>query len=123
MKAAILALAAAYHAAAAEQRAWGDAVRAPVLERVAGELEAAVRAADAAVLTLAEARAASGYSDRALREMIARGTLENVGRKHAPRVRAGDLPRKPAPAASPTTGYSPEHDALSLVTRGGRPAA
>ena len=122
MKAAILALAASYRAAAADQRAWGDTVRAPVLERVAAELEAAVAGAEAKTLTLAEARAASGYSDRALRAMIADGRLENVGRKHAPRVRAGDLPRKHSQAA-PAGGYDATADALSLVTRGGRPAA
>jgi hypothetical protein len=113
-------LPAVWRSKAAELRDFGAFVQAALLERVAGELESALRDEADAALTLAEAAAESGYSDRRLRELIAEGAIPNAGARGRPRIRRVDLPRRARPAN--TNGdYDAQADALRLLaTKTGR---
>jgi hypothetical protein len=84
-----------WRAEALTLRSWGAEDKAKVLERVAAELEAELRAGANAELTLEEAAQECGYHPDSLGRLIREGKLANVGRKHAPCVRRGDLPQKP----------------------------
>jgi hypothetical protein len=79
-------------------REWGAIPQAEVLERAAGQLEAALHAEDEQLLTLDEAAEVSGYSTDHLGRLLRKGALANQGCKHRPRVRKGDLPGKPSSA-------------------------
>jgi hypothetical protein len=66
-----------------------------LLERVADDLAAALRAESDTVVSLADGARLSGYAADSLGRMIRDGRLSNYGRKHAPKVRIGDLPLRP----------------------------
>lgn len=97
-------LAGYWRAEASRLRQWGACAEAAILERVAEQLECAIRDESGDMLTLEEAARLTGYSVEHLGRLVRQGKLENVGRKHVPRVRPGDLVRKaghplqPAPA-------------------------
>ena len=87
-----------------------------LLQRVADELEAALRAASDDVLTLGEAAKESGYSADHLRREIRVGNVPNAGRRNAPRIRRGDLPVKAGRLTRPRTDTtSPVQIARSVV--------
>lgn len=90
-------LPACWRARAVDLRAYGADTAATTLERVAGELDAALSSASS-TLSLTEAARQSGYTADHIGRLIRNGSLPNVGRKHSPRVRACDLPRKAAVA-------------------------
>jgi hypothetical protein len=113
-------LPAAWRARAAELRSWSAEAPARVLERVANELEQALRNRGDDVLTLGEAAKVSGYSTDHLGRRVREGSLQNVGRKNAPRVRRKDLPLKANRiAAGPASKYDPVADAQFLLSRRG----
>lgn len=74
---------------------------AAVLERVAGELEAALARRDDEILPLPAAAAACGYSVAHLRRLVTNRQLENVSPNGRVLVRRGDLPRKPGARPGP----------------------
>ena len=73
----------------------GLGAAATMLRRVAGELEAALRAQAAEELSLAEAAAEAGVAYSTMQRKVAAGVVRNVGTKHRPRVRRADLRRGP----------------------------
>jgi excisionase family DNA binding protein len=87
------ALAAAWREQAARYEADGQP-GAALLRRVAGELEAAVRALAIEALTLREAAAELGLSYSTVQRKVATGELPNAGTTHRPRVRRCDLRRR-----------------------------
>jgi hypothetical protein len=101
-----------WRSVAAELRAYGADSTATTLERVAAELDAALRSAADTPLTLIEAAHESGYSADYLGRLIAKGSIENIGRKNAPKIRRGDLPRKAGALPPAASG-----DSFSLVRR------
>jgi hypothetical protein len=94
---------------ASKLRSWGADAQATVLERVAGELEAAFARQDDETVTLMEAARVSGYSPDHVGRLVRRGAINNAGRKNAPRVRLGDLPRK--------SGVLPELSSKRQISR------
>jgi len=102
-------------------RGYGDTRGAEILERVAGQLETAIREGEREELNLTEAAEVSGYSKRRLRELVADGTIPNQGRKGSPRLLRGDLPTKPRSGRGKGS-YSPSDDARAILGRvgGGR---
>jgi hypothetical protein len=89
------ALAVAWREQAARYEADGQP-GAALLRRVAGELEATVRAQRVETLTLQQAAEETGLSYDTVQRRVATGRLPNVGRRGAPRVRRCDLPGTPA---------------------------
>jgi hypothetical protein len=80
-----------------------------LMQRMASELEAALRADADDLLNLRRAAQETGYSEDHLGRLVAEGKLPNAGRKHAPRIRRGDLPEKTgARAPDDAGGYDTE---------------
>ena len=109
----VAALTAKWRADVATLRTYGANSSADVVERLAAELEAAVREQQLEALSLEAAERESGYSYSALQKMVASGKLQNVAEKGRPRVRRCDLPRK---GGTPNEGIA----ASILRERGGR---
>jgi hypothetical protein len=72
----------------------GLAQPATLIDSMADELEAHLRAVEHETVNLTDAARISGYSADWLGQMIRTGEIVNAGRKHAPRIRLMDLPRK-----------------------------
>jgi hypothetical protein len=103
-------------------RLYGDSRGADVVQRLAGQLEAAMTDAEREVLSLAAAAEESGYSERRLREFLADGTVPNAGEKGRPRILRGDLPRKGRRSSvdGPRIAYDPAADARAILGRSQR---
>lgn len=83
-----------WRAEAEKLRRRGADGHATLLESVADELDARLRAVEHETVNLTDAARVSGYSADWLGQMIRAGEIPNAGRKHAPRIRLMDLPRK-----------------------------
>lgn len=90
-----------------------------VYERVADELEAALRWQAEQLLTLDEAHAESGYTADHLGREVRKGRIPNAGQKGAPRIRRGDLPRKAGALPPPPVAGHIDRDAIAraVITR------
>lgn len=86
------------------KRRFGYKRSARVIERMASDLEAALRADADELLSLREAAYETGYHEDHLGRLVADGKIPNAGRKHAPRIRRGDLPRKAGERAPADAG-------------------
>lgn len=107
----LAALVARWRMNAAVLRSYGAPGHARLLERLAADLEAELRAESAAVVNLADAVHLSGYTRGHLRRLLRAGQLRNLGSDIAPRFTASDLPRKP--------GYVPAHEILAPPPKSG----
>jgi len=74
---------------------------APLLRRVADELETWLAGYGDTALTLVEAARESGYSQSQLRRLIQVQVIPNRSENGEVRIRRADLPRKPGRAAGP----------------------
>lgn len=122
-------LAERWRADAAVLRRYGAENLADLVERMAAEMEAELKAGDTEVIGLAAAEALSGYTAGHLRRLVRDGRLRNVGSDRKPEFVTADLPRKPGylpvsdipdPAATPSG--SRYREIVDEVLRGHRRA-
>lgn len=81
---------------AAVLRRYASEAQADVVERLARELEAALKESELEELTLEQAQSETGFAYSTLQRMVAEGRIPNAGDRHKPRIRRRDLPKKPA---------------------------
>ena len=117
-------LPALWRSRAGELRRYGADPQALMAERLADELDAALRRHDDELLTLDQAAQESGYNAESLGRLVRERRIPNAGRPRAPRIRRADLPHKPAGVATaPVAAYDPVADARSLRNRASRRSA
>jgi hypothetical protein len=75
-----------------------------LIQRMANDLEAALRAEVDELLNLREAAHEAGYSEDHLGRLIREGRIPNAGRTNSPRIRRGDLPQKRGRGAATRSG-------------------